>query len=327
MADYNIQPFYRGGEPSFPLQVSPYHSRVEEQELDIEEGFNLPKNYQFIAFRPGFALQASELNEMQEHFQMQLSLSIAMMHNWITSGIGTHWGSYDQDNSGGEGSVAVPTFVPENGIGVGGVAPSGILGDSQYAISGPGWRGSCPLHPYHQTYNPGDGANSFPVTASWAGSSVRLDFWSGWWLVEITDTWDPGNAATSAPGPADVSGLKHWVYLTAIDSTTPLFSVQVPADSGDIGEAVVGFRLASTMVDCSEDVDLGDNANGSGNPAACGADRYVVSVQAADYATSSADGTWSDSETEFRQKLSLICKVNPSEGTVRYMNNLLISQR
>ena len=131
MTDYNTQPFYRGGIPSFPLQASPYYSRVEAQEIDIEEGIDPPKNYQFIAFRPGFALQASELNEIQEHFQMQLSLSIAMMHNWITSGVGTHWGSYDKDNSGGEGSNAVPTNVPENGIGVGGVSPSGILGDSQ----------------------------------------------------------------------------------------------------------------------------------------------------------------------------------------------------
>ena len=88
MGNRNKQPFYSGGNPSFPLSPSPYFSRAEDQRVAFDGGtdFDRVKNYQSIAFRPGFSLQASELNEIQEHFQMQLTLSIAMMNNWICSG-------------------------------------------------------------------------------------------------------------------------------------------------------------------------------------------------------------------------------------------------
>ena len=39
----------------------------------------------FLSFKPGFALQASELNEIQEHYQMQITLNASMMSNWLTS--------------------------------------------------------------------------------------------------------------------------------------------------------------------------------------------------------------------------------------------------
>ena len=73
----NIEPLKVGGDgnnPSFPLTPSPFNSRVES-ELSFAGGggANSPKNYQFVAYRPGFPLQASELNEIQEHFQMQMT--------------------------------------------------------------------------------------------------------------------------------------------------------------------------------------------------------------------------------------------------------------
>ena len=343
MADYNIQPFYSRG-PSFPLSPAPYNSRVESQELDIgiEEGdiVDDPKNYQFIAFRPGFPLQASELNEIQEHFQMQLTLSIAMMHNWITSGTGRHWGSYDRNNAGGEGSSSVPIDVPENGIGVGGLAPTGELGDSNYAISGPGWKGSCPLHPYHTPYIPGDGAGQAPVTAQFSsigGGSVQLQFWSGWWLIELTDDWDPGNAEINNPGPPEISGLKHWVYLKSEDPTLPAFTTNISLDVLGQTEIVVGFRLISRYYRCqpcesddplcNEDFELADNSAGFANSVACGASRYGIEFHSVGQASSNALGTWTDFQLGERQRLSLVCKINPSEGTVRYMNNLLISEQ
>jgi hypothetical protein len=332
MADYNIQPFYESGLSSFPLSDSPYNSRVEKQELILDE--YAPKNYQFIAFRPGFPLQASELNEIQEHFQMQLTLSITMMHNWITSGVGRQWGSYDMNNSGGEGSEEVPTDVPNNGIGVGGLAPTGELGDSNYAISGPGWRGSCPLHPYHTPYNPGDIANNGPVTVEYSnsgGGTARLNFWSGWWLVELTDAWTAGN-----DGPTGVSGMKHWVYLSSSDPTVPAFTttVSMNPDEGNI-EKVVGFRLNSDYYSCEpcngdplckEDPELADNSAGFANSVACGASRYGIVFDSIGQASPDSNGDWTNT-IESRQRLSLVCKVNPAEGTVRYMNNLVLYQR
>jgi len=341
MAHYNIQPFYGGGNPSFPLSVAPYNSRVEGQELVFgdDEIDLVPKNYQFIAFRPGFPLQASELNEMQEHFQMQLTLSIAMMHNWITSGTGKHWGSYDRNNSGGEGSESVPSDVPENGIGVGGVSPNGVLGDSNYAISGPGWKGSCPLHPYHTPYIPGDGAGQAPVTAQFSttgGGFVQLSFWSGWWLVELTDDTEilPGGSQLK-----DISGMKHWVYLTSSNPNLPAFTINVVTDpiGGNI-EKVVGFKLSSDYYGCepcaegesppcNDDTDLADNSAGFPNSIACGASRYGISFMTVGEASPNSAGVWSDTQLGQRQRLSLVCKVNPAEGTVRYMNNILIGQR
>jgi hypothetical protein len=60
---------------NFPLNIAPFASRVESQ-LDAN------KNYYLVAFKPGFPLQASELNEMQEIFYMQQTLTQTMFANW-----------------------------------------------------------------------------------------------------------------------------------------------------------------------------------------------------------------------------------------------------
>lgn len=62
----------------FPLGFT-YGSRVENQ-------INSNKNYALLAFKPGFPLQASELNEIQEIFYTQQALSAEMVSNWIGSG-------------------------------------------------------------------------------------------------------------------------------------------------------------------------------------------------------------------------------------------------
>jgi hypothetical protein len=59
----------------FPLKSAPFNSRVESQ---IDSG----KNYYAVAFKPGFPLQAAELNEIQEIFYVQQTLSHEMFANW-----------------------------------------------------------------------------------------------------------------------------------------------------------------------------------------------------------------------------------------------------
>jgi hypothetical protein len=59
----------------FPLTALPFNSRVESQ-------LNSEKNYYAVAFKPGFPLQAAELNEMQEIFYMQQTLTQTMFANW-----------------------------------------------------------------------------------------------------------------------------------------------------------------------------------------------------------------------------------------------------
>ena len=51
----------------FPLGRNPFRSRIEQQ-LDYNN------NYYAVAFKPGFPLQASELNEIQEIFYVQNTL-------------------------------------------------------------------------------------------------------------------------------------------------------------------------------------------------------------------------------------------------------------
>ena len=61
---------------SFPLNKTPYHSRVSTH---AEAG----KNYSMLAFNPGYALQAAELNEIQELFFVNQNLTQRMNANWI----------------------------------------------------------------------------------------------------------------------------------------------------------------------------------------------------------------------------------------------------
>lgn len=58
-----------------PLTSYPYLSRFSTKESTL--------NYDFVAFRPNFNLQASELNEIQEIFFTQQSKTIEMVHNWF----------------------------------------------------------------------------------------------------------------------------------------------------------------------------------------------------------------------------------------------------
>lgn len=62
-------------EPTTPLTEHPYLSRYSTKQSTL--------NYDFIAFKPTFNLQASELNELQEMFFTQQSKTIEMVHNWF----------------------------------------------------------------------------------------------------------------------------------------------------------------------------------------------------------------------------------------------------
>ena len=53
---------------NLPLTATPFKSRVESN-------LNFAKNYYAVAFKPGFPLQASELNEIQEIFYVQQTLN------------------------------------------------------------------------------------------------------------------------------------------------------------------------------------------------------------------------------------------------------------
>ena len=70
-----------------PLKTSPFYSRLYDnlQTNDV--------NYTMIAFNPGYALQASELNELQELFFLNLNLTQRMNSTWMSS-VTTEPGGY-----------------------------------------------------------------------------------------------------------------------------------------------------------------------------------------------------------------------------------------
>tara|TARA_Y100000034_G_scaffold96222_1_gene117115 strand:+ start:141 stop:1133 length:993 start_codon:yes stop_codon:yes gene_type:complete len=323
-----IEPLKQGGEPSFPLasaQNRPYNSRVEDEISfgDGESNIN-PKNYQFVGFRPGFPLQASELNEIQEHYQMQLTLTINMMNNWITSGAGPMW---RDGRLGYPGDGSMDGEAPPNtGFGVGGMPNGGVGHVEQFAISGPGWRGSTPLHPFESPYYGGVVDKQVSVVAT--TNNVSVTFNPGWWLVELPQT----NPSTG--DGREVSGLKHWIYLNE-SYNVPLINV---SGNQDI-EIPVGLVLQSVYYRCCEssddplnpcDPELGDNSANFANPVACGGSRYAVNIIGAGTVSESnwpanAGTSWSSSAQNQYNQLSLVCTINPSRRTVRYMNNIVIA--
>jgi hypothetical protein len=62
----------------FPLKGIPFYSRISDQLTS-----DPIKNYYAIAFNPGFPLQASELNELQEIFFINNTLSTQLPVNWL----------------------------------------------------------------------------------------------------------------------------------------------------------------------------------------------------------------------------------------------------
>lgn len=86
-----------------PLELEPYNSRIGESEFKYGPSPQGSKNYVLIGFRPGYALQAAELNEMQEQFLLQQTLTVTMISNWggAVSTTGPGWGSNDSTSLGG----------------------------------------------------------------------------------------------------------------------------------------------------------------------------------------------------------------------------------
>ena len=63
---------------NLPLTSAPYYSRVGNN----YNGSGTTKNYYILGFNPGYALQASEFNEVQENFFLNLNLTQRMNANW-----------------------------------------------------------------------------------------------------------------------------------------------------------------------------------------------------------------------------------------------------
>ena len=214
---------------TFPLANEPYYSRINSAEIVPVDGNN-SKNYKLVAFRPGVALQASELNEIQENFMMQMTLTMNMYHNWITSGTPNYWG----------------TSVDSNTLSIG----DGGYGDN--AISAPGWLGTTPLYPFDSPYSIGAFSNLVDVTVSNNLSTVNIEFRRGWYLGEIVGD-------ENGDDEDNFNGLKYWIYLNDTFNLTNI-SLNNPET------IYVGFKISRSNISANEDNDLHDNSSGFGSP-------------------------------------------------------------
>ena len=100
--------------PTTPLSASPFLSRLPL--FTLNTGGSAVNNYPLVAFKPGFPLQAAELNEIQENFAIQQTLSNTLLTNWLR---------YE--------TSAVLTGSPTD------------------IYTGPGWNGAIPLDPAYVT--------------------------------------------------------------------------------------------------------------------------------------------------------------------------------
>jgi len=333
-------PIRTGGGPSFPLSPEPHSSRVEGNVATNNDFISKPKNYQSLAYTPGFPLQASELNEIQENFQLQMTLTIAMMNNWITSGAGPMWREAVQGIPGDGGNFNEFSPPVSTGIGVGGQNSANGGHVEEFAISGPGWRGATPLHPFVCPYldmrNPDYGGGNIhdkqvEVEYLATGDELKITFNPGWWCVELPrrNPWAENNMQF-------ISGLKHWIYIDESIEVGPI-PLPAPTNIKDV-EIPVGLVLQAGYHHCCDndddpthpcDPELADNSAGFYNPVGCGASRYGVNAIGAGTVNFAnwpvADGgTFTDAGQAQYDKLSLVCKFNPYHKTVRYMNNIIL---
>lgn len=97
-----IPPPFNSG---FPLAPNPFRSRIQTQIENV-------KNYYAIAFKPGYPLQASELNEMQEIFYTQQTLTQTMMNTWLSYDVLSSLGGLSVLGPGWEGCTPLfPTLI------------------------------------------------------------------------------------------------------------------------------------------------------------------------------------------------------------------------
>ena len=239
-------------EPKTPLSPPPYNDRVVFHQLDP---FDVAKNYKYVAFRPGYPLQAAELNEIQTYYYYEQTLFAFMVNAW-----GAFSGA-PFEGSGDEGT------------------------DIRYA--GPGWDGTTPVSPYNniQYAELAVSATGVSVLDPISFPALFNDIPD---LVEATDNVDsirvkfkPGHYFAKIKTGTEVdNGFKYMVALN--DGLDDLYTLDIPKE--ETGKVFVGFTMSqkyiqpTTVADQDENGDstLNDNSSGFYNDVAAGAARVRI---------------------------------------------------
>ena len=198
----------------FPLTTNPFRSRIESQ-------IDAAKNYYAVAFRPGFPLQASELNEMQEIFYVQQTLTQTMMSSWLTKVI------FDNASGG--------------------------------SVKGPGWDGCTPLSPTLITSTGDSTSISLTATAGWyLVKSKNFNGGLGVWVYNSTDQTLISNFTVTSPPsnygiivkPITISctiGAPGTNEDTTIQDQTNINVINGPCGASRLQLKIVGFGPSSSV--------------------------------------------------------------------------------
>ena len=289
----NIFPFkISDDEPRTPLSVSPYNSRVVEHMLD---SFDDAKNYKYVAFRPGYPLQAAELNEIQEYFYLEFSI-IA----FITNG----WNAF---------SGAPNTYFEEGDL-------------SSYA--GPFWDGATPIVPYDPVaYGVllGEGAigpGSVPaptqlipeiVVVTDQGDTIKVELKEGFYHAAVTT----GNNSVD-------NGFRYAIYYEPVTGTNV-----AEIEKREVGKTYVGFSMTQSYISPSQfsgetaltDPSLNDNSSGFTNDVAAGARRVKFNFNRVVTTDTPAGVFGGGSPVNYNQNCAVLY-IDHEQKKVRYLNGL-----
>lgn len=273
-------------EPQTPLSVPPYNSRTVLHSFDANA---TEENYKYVAFRPGYAVQAAELNEVQEYFYKENTLMANMIN---------YWGFY----------VGTP------------YAGSGDEG-TNLRYGGPGWAGATPLAPYGPGNQPGfdvippasqQSSTEIPnlVSVIDNGSSITIQLNQGYYLTEVKTGSDVDN------------GFKYFVYLNYEGALgESLYTTTISKATS--GVSYVGLFVTQTYVlpegggAGETDRTLQDNSAGFYNINGLGAAR--VSFNFSGIGVSGVNGS-----VGF-DSIAPVLYIDHATGKVRYMSNLIIT--
>lgn len=200
---------------NLPLSVTPFYSRIQLQ----KDTTNI-KNYYGVAFNPGYPLQASELNEMQEIFYIQQTLTQEMISSWGGNEIPS------------KNAEFISTWLP---------AKTDEIENSGWkrTSTGPGWEGCTPLN-YNQI-----------IDTTVASSVINLKLSAGWYLIKSPNI----NAAGGALG----GGFGIWVYqptdINAFGGSFPKnadLSSPSSLEDEDTTWRTLGLYVKSEVIKCSK---------------------------------------------------------------------------
>ena len=284
----SIRPFtVSQAEPRTPLSIAPYRSRdpIHFFNEDADE-----KNYKYVAFRPGYAVQAAELNEIQSYMAKENTLFATMV---------SEWGYYVGKPYVGSGDE-----------------------ESSLRYGGPGWDGACPLHPYGPGNLPGFDVippqartdlvnNQTPISVTNTGSAVTIQFNQGYYLSSVRTGTEVDN------------GMKYWVYLNYGSLGEGAFTISVPYAASGI--TYIGLFMTQSYYTAEEqdgfqtDTTLRDNSAGFYNQNANGAARVAFNFTGA--ASVGVNGTVTG-----LGNIAPVLYIDHSENKLRYMNNLILEE-